>query len=327
MRFVLYGDDGQVGLLVGDLVVDAATLLEGRGSGAASIRPCCAARGITGLIEAGPGLMQELAGALEAALADGRENLGGLASDVALRPAAPSLASRFLMTGANNAAHVAGYYRRHGSDVTDEEYAEQMRAGPIMGFWKFPHNAVGHDGIVAYPGGDGYLDYEAEVAVVIGRTARHVPAAEAGDHIWGYTILNDLGLRYQEETKPYNLGVTKNFDGALAIGPALVAGEPFDVDAIPFETRVNGELRQAGNTKEMVFSFAELIAYFSSVTTLHPGDVISGGTCAGTAADSSDNVDGIPDRNLFLKPGDVVEVWSPAVGTLRTAITPGLALG
>ena len=315
MRLVMYGAERRPAAIVDGWVVDLAAF--------GFDRYCCPACGITPLIEGGPGLMAELSDAVERGVSgvmDTPEGHRYRIDDVRLRPACPGRSSRFIMTGANNVTHVADYYRRHGSTATDEEFAQQLRHAGIMGFWKFPHNAAEPGGTIVHPGGDQYLDYEAEVAVVIGKEAKGVAPDDAADYIWGYTVVNDLGIRYQNETTPYNLGVTKNFDGALSAGPAIVTGQTVDVGSVTFETFVNGELRQRGNTKEMLFPFAELISHYSSITTLHPGDVISGGTCSGTAADSSETIDGVVDRRRFLKPGDAVEVHSPEVGVLRNEI-------
>jgi acylpyruvate hydrolase len=118
-----------------------------------------------------------------------------------------------------------------------------------------------------------------------------------------------------------NFGHYKNFDGSCPLGPCIVVDELNDPQDIPFTTHVSGDLRQNGNTSGMIFGFAEILAYVSTDQTVQPGDMISAGTCRGTAMDSSDyGADGKPLPDLFLKVGDVVEVASPAIGTLRTEI-------
>ena len=114
--------------------------------------------------------------------------------------------------------------------------------------------------------------------------------------------------------------MAKNFDQSCSLGPCIVVGE-LNPDNIEVETRVNGERRQHFNTRDMVFSYWEYIEYLSRDLTLYPGDIISGGTAAGTAADSSPRMDDgqfAPDR--FLKAGDVVEIRSPVIGTLQARI-------
>jgi 2-keto-4-pentenoate hydratase/2-oxohepta-3-ene-1,7-dioic acid hydratase in catechol pathway len=119
---------------------------------------------------------------------------------------------------------------------------------------------------------------------------------------------------------------SKNFDGSIAAGPYVVVSEFANAQDIAWETRVNGELRQQGNTKDMTFSFAEYVEYMSSDVTLLPGDVISAGTTAGTAQDSSELLPSeagkppVRSPERFLKPGDVVEVSNSGMGTLRNRI-------
>jgi acylpyruvate hydrolase len=112
----------------------------------------------------------------------------------------------------------------------------------------------------------------------------------------------------------------KNFDNSCSLGPCIAVGEaePFACDV---ETLVNGEIRQRFNTRDMVFSFGEYLEYLSRDLTLYPGDIISGGTAAGTAADSSPLLeDGTSPPDRYLKPGDTVDIRSPAIGTLRSHI-------
>ena len=116
----------------------------------------------------------------------------------------------------------------------------------------------------------------------------------------------------------YNLA--KNFDGSTSMGPCIVVGELHPQD-VPVETRINAELRQRYNTSEMIWSFGEILELLSQDFTFVPGDVISGGTNAGTAADKSKKgPDGVKPLDLFLKPNDVVEVSSPPIGALRNRI-------
>ena len=116
----------------------------------------------------------------------------------------------------------------------------------------------------------------------------------------------------------YNLA--KNFDGSTSMGPCIVVDElqPQDVDV---ELKVNGSVRQRYNTREMIFSFGEVLEFLSRDMTLVAGDVIAGGTAAGTAADASPpGPDGVKSRDLFLKPGDTVEISNAAIGTLRNRV-------
>ncbi len=114
-----------------------------------------------------------------------------------------------------------------------------------------------------------------------------------------------------------SFGYYKNFDGCSTIGPQIVVNEISNPQDVPNETRVNGEVRQSSNTKDMIFGFAE---YLSRDFTPEPGDVISAGTAAGTAMDSSEFLDGRPKPDLFLQPGDVIEVSSPLIGSITNEV-------
>jgi 2-keto-4-pentenoate hydratase/2-oxohepta-3-ene-1,7-dioic acid hydratase in catechol pathway len=119
---------------------------------------------------------------------------------------------------------------------------------------------------------------------------------------------------------PLSYNVPKNFDSSASLGPCIVVGE-IDPQDVNVETRVNGDLRQRYSSRDMVFSFAEILAYLSTDFTFVPGDVIFGGTGAGTAQDSTKlNPDGTRPHDRFLKPGDVVEISSPAIGKLTNRV-------
>ena len=162
---------------------------------------------------------------------------------------------------------------------------------------------------VPYPSRANRLDYEGEVAIILGKQGKDVPAAEARELVWGVTLLGDWSIRSPAEPQgPLKFGMAKNFDQSCSLGPCIVVGE-LDPSDIEVETWVNGERRQQFNTRDMVFSYWEYIEYLSRDLTLYPGDIISGGTAAGTAADSSPRLaDGQLAPERFLKAGDVVEI-------------------
>ena len=115
--------------------------------------------------------------------------------------------------------------------------------------------------------------------------------------------------------------MSKNFNGSFSVGPCIVVGEDVDPANVDVETWVNGELRQRFNTRDMILSFGEYLEYLSADFTFYPGDMIAGGTAAGTAADSSPrSPDGSVPPDRFLKPGDLVEMRSPQIGTLAARI-------
>jgi acylpyruvate hydrolase len=156
------------------------------------------------------------------------------------------------------------------------------------------------------------VDYEAEVAFVIGRRAKDVAEDAALDHIAGYTLLNDLSARdYQFKTPQWMPG--KVFDGSAPCGPALVTpDETGPPDAIEFDLRLNGEVMQQGTTADLVHSIPALVAYLSMLMTLEPGDMVSTGTPAGVGS--------LRDPKVWLAPGDQVVISSERLGVLATTL-------
>ena len=170
---------------------------------------------------------------------------------------------------------------------------------------------------IVRPACERHLDYETELAVVIGRRCKNVAASNAYEVIAGYMVMNDVVAReiLTIERRAGNQFLGKMFDGFAPMGPALVtAREVGDPLGLKIETRVNGELRQSGNTRDMIWPIAQLIAYFSQAT-LEPGDVISTGTPAGVAAGRKAG-----ESPWFLQPGDLVESTVEKVGTLCNRI-------
>jgi acylpyruvate hydrolase len=238
--------------------------------------------------------------------------------------------ARIMMAGGNYVIHSAGMSYRGGAGPAPslQEIYQQSRERGIWGFYCFPENAAGPGDDILYPARTDRLDYEGEVAVILGLAGKDIAAKDARPYFWGYMLQNDVSARTNiggADNAQSSFARGKNFDTSICAGPYVVVGEFPDPQNIDFETRVNGDLRQQGNTKDMTFSFAEYVEYMSQDMTLLPGDVISAGTTAGTAMDSSELIDGpdgtkirAPDR--FLKPGDVVEVSNPLMGTLRNRV-------
>ena len=197
-------------------------------------------------------------------------------------------------------------------------YAEHAKEGRIdppdspTFFAKF-RNALRPDGAtVELPAASEKVDYEAEVAFVVGRRAQDVAEADAIDHLAGYTLLNDLSARdLQFATPQWMPG--KIFDGSAPCGPAIVTPEEAGPhDAIGIALDLNGERMQEDTTAGLIFSIPQLVAHLSSLMTLEPGDIVATGTPAG--------VGGARNPSVWLKPGDEVVVSSPQLGELRTAI-------
>ena len=236
---------------------------------------------------------------------------------------APWPGRRIACVGGNYAAHLAGMWanRLGKTDVSIEQIVEEAKKAGQWGFWKVPAEVAGPDDPIPFPKRVTYFDYEGEIAIVIGKRGKDIPAAQITDYVWGVTLFHDWSIRDAggaDRVVSYNL--QKNFDGAVSMGPCIVVGEtdPQDIDA---ETRVNGVVRQSYNTKQMIWSFGEVLEYLSRDFTFVPGDVIAGGTSAGTAADKSRRgPDGKRPLDLFLKIGDTVEVSSPEIGSLENKI-------
>ena len=157
------------------------------------------------------------------------------------------------------------------------------------------------------------LDYEAELVAVIGRTARHVTAANALDFVAGYSCFNDATVRdYQRKTAQWTIG--KNFDGTGAFGPAFVSADevPLGATGLRIQTRLNGRVMQDANTRDMLFPVAETITLLSECMTLEPGDVVVMGTPSGVGHART--------PPIWMEPGDIVEVEIEQIGLLRNPI-------
>jgi 2-keto-4-pentenoate hydratase/2-oxohepta-3-ene-1,7-dioic acid hydratase in catechol pathway len=179
-------------------------------------------------------------------------------------------------------------------------------------FAKFRNALAPPDATVPLPAASAKVDFEAEVAFVVGRRAKEVAEADALDYVGGYMLLNDLSARDLQFATPQWIP-GKVFDGSAPCGPALVtpdeAGAP---DRISFSLTLNGESMQAASTDDLIFSVPALVAHLSTLMTLEPGDIVSTGTPAGVGSTRQPRV--------WLKAGDEIEISSPTLGLLRTAI-------
>ena len=175
-------------------------------------------------------------------------------------------------------------------------------------FAKYGNTVTGHRHPIVLPKSSEKPDYEAELAVVIGRGGRYIAAADWRDHVFGYTILNDVSARdFQLQTSQWTMG--KTFDTFCPFGPTIVtADEIEDPHTLAISTTINGERLQDSNTSNLVFGIPRLIEFLSSVMTLSPGDIISTGTPAGVGFAYK------PPR--WLRPGDEVTVEIEGLGRL-----------
>ncbi|QYK42704.1 MAG: fumarylacetoacetate hydrolase family protein [Paracoccaceae bacterium] len=180
-------------------------------------------------------------------------------------------------------------------------------------FVRFPASFTGHGQPLTRPPESPQLDYEGEIAVVIGKPGRRIAAAAAYDHIAALTLCNEGTLRDWVRHGKFNVTQGKNWQGSGSMGPWLV---PFrsaaQLDDIELSTRVNGEIRQQDRTGRMIFGFRAIIAYVSTFCTLEAGDILVCGTPTGAGARF--------DPPRWLQPGDVVEVAADGIGTLRNGV-------
>ena len=180
-------------------------------------------------------------------------------------------------------------------------------------FPRFARSFVGHGQPLTRPPESEQLDYEGEIAIVIGKPGRRIPQAQAYDHIAALTLCNEGSIRDWLRHAKFNVTQGKNWDGSGALGPWLV---PFEdagqLDDIRLTTRVNGELRQDDRTSRMLFPIRRQIEYISTFTTLVPGDIIITGTPTGAGARL--------DPPVWLTPGDVIEVEAEGIGVLRNGV-------
>ena len=194
------------------------------------------------------------------------------------------------------------------------EYKDGQDAPPNMSlFIRFPRSFVGHEQPLRRPPETHQLDYEGEIAVVIGTGGRRIAEAHALDHIAALTLCNEGTLRDWVRHAKFNVTQGKNWDASGAMGPWLVPfTDPAQITDIGLCTRVNGETRQQDSTGRMLFPVARQIAYISTFTTLVPGDIIVTGTPTGAGARF--------DPPVYLKPGDQVEVEADGIGVLRNGV-------
>jgi 2-keto-4-pentenoate hydratase/2-oxohepta-3-ene-1,7-dioic acid hydratase in catechol pathway len=247
MRLATFGDD-RIGVVHGDAVRDVSTLVDERGSGISRMRR---------LIEAWPAL-----GSTAVSDAADRSSPARLA-DVELQPPVPD-PTKIIAAPVN--------YADHQSEMNVDAHVS------ALGFFlKAPSSLLRPGGTIQLPYDDRRFDQEGELACIIGRRARSVSPAEALDHVFGYTGLMDITMRGGEDRS-----TRKSFQTFTPLGPWIVTADEFGAPGeVDLECWVSGEQRQKANTRDLIWDVAQLVSYASSVTTLHPGDVIATGTPAG----------------------------------------------
>ncbi len=332
MKLVVYGPRKRLGAWLEDgSVVDLnyaySSLLESKGESHACIKadaavPSC----LQAFIEEGEAGLTAAKKAVEYAnrVKVGPGGLELIHHDVKVHAPLPSPASRIAMAGANFYDHSADVSKMMGRPTTIEEIKKQVATGAYnaWGFWKQARNVVDPDAKVPYPARTQRLDYEVEVGAVIGKKGKDIDERDGESYIYGYTIVNDLSIRDGPRTgSPDGFFFAKNFDGCAPMGPYIVTkDEIVDAYKLKLKQTVNGKVRQNGTMENMIRKYPWWISWLSKDMYLYPGDIICGGTCSGTALDTSPVLDGKTKPDNFLKVGDVLEATVPGLGSLKTTI-------
>ena len=226
-------------------------------------------------------------------------------ADVRLR--APIVPKKFF--------HTAGNFTAHHEELTAVNWSHPVHKGIV--FFQNVDAIIGPDEPIVYPEGlTKELDYELELAVVIGKPGKWFHAEEALDHIAGFMVFNDITARdiQRREMESGVFSFSKGIDTFCPIGPYIVtADEIDDMHALAMELRVNGDVRQTGNTSQMIISIPHLVAYHSP-QGYSAGDVITTGTVSGVAAVQENPFD------FYLQPGDVIEAEIEGLGVLRNRV-------
>jgi 2-keto-4-pentenoate hydratase/2-oxohepta-3-ene-1,7-dioic acid hydratase in catechol pathway len=189
-------------------------------------------------------------------------------------------------------------YRAHVAESVGREIPENPRI-----FARLADTIIGHGQPMWRPRNSSHFDYEGELAVVIGKPGRHIPAARALEHVAAYTCFNDGSVR---DFQKHSVTAGKNFPHTGPLGPWLVTADEIpDAQALGIRLRVNGDVRQQAGTAEMIIGIAEQIAWASSYYTLYPGDIIMSGTCAGVGQ---------------VLPGDLMQCEIEGIGAMTVAV-------
>ncbi|MEO3385330.1 fumarylacetoacetate hydrolase family protein [Mesorhizobium sp. CAU 1741] len=258
----------------------------------------------TTLIDAGAELRARFSDLRAVLAADALANLPEKAagdrielSGVTLLPPVPN-PDKIICIGLNYMTHI-------------KETGRDAPAKPSI-FTRYPSSMVGHDVDLIRPKASDWFDFEGELAVVIGKAGRAIPAARAYEHVAGYSCFNDGSVRdFQRHTTQFWAG--KNFDRSGSMGPWLVSADAFgDPAAQSMTTTLNGEVMQSTPISDLAFDVPALIEYISTVTELLPGDIIATGTPSGVGL--------FREPKLFMKAGDRVEVEISGIGVLSNAI-------
>lgn len=284
MKFMMFekGRGAALGLVVGGTVIDL---------GAADVS---LPKNLKSLITAGPAALTAVNAVAAKAPATAKLALASV------KPALPiAEPGKFICVGLNYLEHA-------------KEGGHAPPTYPSF-FPRFNSSLVPAGGKVIRPKCSIQLDYECELTIVIGKGGRHIPEEKALEHVFGYTLFNDVSVRdFQRKTTQWTAG--KNFDGTGPLGPIVVTADelPPGASGLNIMTRVNGETMQSSNTSDMIFSTARCVAILSEIMTLEPGDLIATGTPSGVAHARK--------PPAWMKAGDTVEVEVEKIGILKNPI-------
>jgi len=284
MKLMMFqkGKGAALGLVEGETVIDLGA--------ADSSLP----KDLAGLIAAGPDALARAKAAAGKAPASAKLMLG------TVKPALPiARPDKLICVGLNYALHA-------------KEGGHPIPTYPSF-FLRVPTSLTAAGAPVIRPKASIRLDYECELTIVIGKGGRHIPEVKALEHVFGYTLFNDVSVRdFQRKTSQWTPG--KNFDSTGPLGPWVVTADelPPGASGLRITTRVNGETMQDSNTSDMIFSTANIIATLSEFMTLAPGDIIATGTPSGVAHARK--------PPAWMKAGDTVEVEVERIGVLKNPI-------
>jgi 2-keto-4-pentenoate hydratase/2-oxohepta-3-ene-1,7-dioic acid hydratase in catechol pathway len=273
-------------------------------SKAASAEPILAQGTLQALIEGGESAMQALRKLVSEAEAGKHKDARVPTPD--LMAPIPAPRKNVFCVGRNYAEHIAEGEKAQNTKIGITEH-------PVF-FTKPPTSVVGPDGdVLIFPTVSEAVDYEVELAVVIGKPGRNIAKADAYDHVFGYTILNDITARDIQRRHGGQYFKGKGLDGSCPIGPWIVTADAIsDPQSLAIRLSVNGEQRQNGMTSDMIFDIPTLIASLSEGLTLEPGDIIATGTPSGVGY--------AMDPPCFLKAGDTVICDIAEIGQLRNTV-------
>jgi 2-keto-4-pentenoate hydratase/2-oxohepta-3-ene-1,7-dioic acid hydratase in catechol pathway len=283
----------RLGVLLGDVVYDVAKLARAlKESGGGPPSWLLQAKGTQDVINRGESAVRDI----EALLTDTQMGTALPLDSIEFLPAV--YPSKIMAIGRNYVDHAI-------------EGGAALPEAPLL-FNKLPNSLSAHDAPIVLPSISNKVDYEAELAVVIGRRAKRVSEAEALEYVFGYTLINDVSARdLQFGDGQWTRG--KGLDTFAPLGPFITTRDEIkDVQALKIEGRLNGEVMQSSNTGKMIFKVAYLVSYLSQGITLEPGDVIATGT--------PDGVGVFRKPPVLLKAGDVFEVEIEGLGTLRNPV-------